>query len=356
MRHGFGICRTSCDGPRHRILHAFKSAVGVSLVLIAACAHGLEDDATTSDPFASGSAGATVGPTSGGNQAGSSTSSTSGGGAGSDGFGGSAGTSAASGGNAGTNLATGGSGGSAGTSVASGGSAGAGNAGTGGSGGDARDGGDGDVASEATPGDAAPPDADASCVAESAVAFCLRLRKNCGNTTAADNCGNTTTNNCGTCGTLQMCGGGGTSIVCGSLTTPQGGTVTSSSPGVTPEDMTKAFDGTTATKWYAGNGVKTGWIAYQFTPAATHRVTAYSISSANDVPGRDPSAWQLQGSNDGQAWTTVDTRTGEVFANRLQTNNYTCTSPGDYSHYRLNITANSGGTDLQLSELQLFGR
>ncbi|HEV3193659.1 MAG TPA: discoidin domain-containing protein, partial [Polyangiaceae bacterium] len=191
---------------------------------------------------------------------------------------------------------------------------------------------------------------------ESNAAFCLRLGKNCGDTTANDNCSNMMTVNCGMCGQLQACGGGGQSNVCGALTSPLGGAVTSSSPGVAPEDMTKAFDGNTATKWYAGNGVKTGWIAYQFMPAASHTVTSYSISSANDVPVRDPNAWQLQGSNDGQTWTMVDTRTGEMFAARFQTNKYTCTTPGAYSHYRLNVTANNGGNDLQLSELRLFGQ
>ncbi len=61
-------------------------------------------------------------------------------------------------------------------------------------------------------------------------------------------------------------------------------------------------------------------------------------------------------SNDGLTWTTVDTRTGQTFAARFQTNNYMFTNGTAYPRYRLNVTANSGGPDLQLAELQLFGQ
>jgi hypothetical protein len=135
----------------------------------------------------------------------------------------------------------------------------------------------------------------------------------------------------------------------------RGGTVTSSNPYVPPEDMTKAFDGQVATKWYAGNGVRTGWIAYDFAGATSHTVTSYAITSANDFPPRDPMNWQLDGSNDGTNWTLVDARMAQVFADRFQPNHYTCATSGAYQRYRLNVTANNGGTDLQLAELQLFG-
>jgi hypothetical protein len=135
----------------------------------------------------------------------------------------------------------------------------------------------------------------------------------------------------------------------------QGGIVTSSSPNLGPEDMTRAFDGRIATKWYTGNGVRTGWIAYQFAEGTSHTVTSYAITSANDFAVRDPMNWQLDGSNDGTNWTLVDARVGQVFTNRFQTNSYVCATSGAYQRYRLNVTANSGGTELQLAEIQLFG-
>lgn len=82
----------------------------------------------------------------------------------------------------------------------------------------------------------------------------------------------------------------------------------------------------------------------------------YAVTSANDVPGRDPTAWQFQGSSDGSTWTTLDSKSSQSFTNRYQTNFYSLTNDTAYNYYRLNITANGGGTELQLSEFQLFGQ
>ncbi|MEI7908007.1 MAG: hypothetical protein WCK77_00090 [Verrucomicrobiota bacterium] len=45
-------------------------------------------------------------------------------------------------------------------------------------------------------------------------------------------------------------------------------------------------------------------------PLASHLadITTYSIASADDVPDRDPSAWRLEGSQDGSHWTLLDER------------------------------------------------
>jgi F5/8 type C domain-containing protein len=266
--------------------------------------------------------------------------------------------------------ATGGDGGSAGTSGAmnSGGGAGSVDAsdGAAGSDGDAESGAsDGatsnDVVSDvrAERDDAATPDVGVSdgdaCVSEGNAAFCDRVGKNCGTVKGNDNCGKPIIGNCGSCPSLQTCGGGGQASVCGALTDlAQGGTVTSSNPNAPPEDMTKAFDGQSSTKWFTGTAA-TAWIAYQFAGTTTHVVTSYAITSANDVPERDPSGWIFQGSNDGVAWTTLDSRSGEVFATRFQTNGYTCANTTAYPRYRLTILANAGATSLQLAEIQLFG-
>lgn len=120
------------------------------------------------------------------------------------------------------------------------------------------------------------------------------------------------------------------------------------------EDETKAFDKNNNTKWLVYS--PTGVLQYDFAGTAAYKVTAYSVTSANDDPARDPRNWQLQGSNDGTNWTTVDTRSGITFASRFQTNTYSIANNTAYQMYRLNITANNGsGSLLQLAELQLFG-
>jgi len=112
----------------------------------------------------------------------------------------------------------------------------------------------------------------------------------------------------------------------------------------------QAFDGNTATKWCNGG------LAYlQYQLAAAKTVNQYQIISANDVPQRDPAAWQFQGSNDGSTWATLDTQSGQVFANRFQANTYTFTNTVGYLYYRLNVTATyASGYGLQLSELGLY--
>jgi hypothetical protein len=119
-----------------------------------------------------------------------------------------------------------------------------------------------------------------------------------------------------------------------------GGTVSSGQNTTGNEGADKAFDGSTSTKWYNGTGA-TDWIQYK-------------ISSANDVPARDPVSWQVLGSNDGVSWTTLDTRTGQSFAARFQTNTYNVPVTAAYEYYRLNITANGGDAGIQLSEWQIL--
>src|SRR5262249_16279452 len=98
------------------------------------------------------------------------------------------------------------------------------------------------------------------------------------------------------------------------------------------------------------NAGNTGWLAYYFGgPAKT--VIRYDITSANDVPGRDPRDWQFQGSQDGMTWTTLDTRSGETFPTRFLTRQFTFSNLSSYTRYRLNITTNNGdATGLQLAE------
>jgi alpha-L-fucosidase len=121
------------------------------------------------------------------------------------------------------------------------------------------------------------------------------------------------------------------------------------------ETAANAFDGATATKWFNGNGGTSGWLQYQFGGGAAWAVSQYRIASANDVSGRDPKNWQLQGSTNGVNWVTLDTRANQIFAARFSFNTYSLTNILAFPYYRLNITANNGdGSGLQLSEFQLF--
>jgi len=209
------------------------------------------------------------------------------------------------------------------------------------------------VAGAASAGESGAP----ACVAETPASFCKRVGKDCGSVDGTNNCGEALVGaSCGSCQGFKMCDGAGQANVCGALTDPAlGGIATASSVGSIAENGAQAFDLSSSTKWFAGDGNSTGWLAFQFAGTTSHVVHSYSITSANDVPLRDPSAWQLQGSNDGGTWTTVDQRSAQVFAARHQTNPYTCSSSTPYRWYRLLVTANSGAGELQLAELVLYG-
>ncbi|GGZ43152.1 discoidin domain-containing protein [Streptomyces bluensis] len=105
-------------------------------------------------------------------------------------------------------------------------------------------------------------------------------------------------------------------------------------------------------KWLAG--YDTAWV--DFTLACPTVITSYSLMSANDFPGRDPRNWTLHGSHDGRHWTPLDSRTGETFAGRYQTRKFSLgANTAAYRHYRLDVTRNSGATEVQLAHVHFAG-
>jgi hypothetical protein len=120
-------------------------------------------------------------------------------------------------------------------------------------------------------------------------------------------------------------------------------------------------DNNRGTKWLAfePNGT---WYQIQFNGGVQRAVNAYTISSANDAPERDPYAWTLQGSNDGSAFTTIDTRTNQDFIDRFETRLYQFNNDTQYNFYRFNFQTALGAmapnpgapNSIQLSEIELF--
>lgn len=117
------------------------------------------------------------------------------------------------------------------------------------------------------------------------------------------------------------------------------------------ENYPKLIDNNVNTKYYIARTAI--WI--QFEGARSTTVNQYTITSANDFATRDPKDWNLQASDDGRTWTTLDTRTGQTFTARFQTKTYSFTNTTPYLYYRLNITANNGADAIQFSEWELTG-
>ncbi|WP_420310350.1 GH92 family glycosyl hydrolase [Streptomyces sp. YS-B37] len=108
-------------------------------------------------------------------------------------------------------------------------------------------------------------------------------------------------------------------------------------------------DGESGTKWLTF--ASTGWVEFDLDKPA--KIVTYALTSANDFAERDPRDWTLSGSTDGKDWKTLDTRSGESFADRFQTKSYDLAEPAEYQHFRLDITKNNGASGiLQLADVQ----
>ncbi|MEU4398190.1 GH92 family glycosyl hydrolase [Micromonospora orduensis] len=122
--------------------------------------------------------------------------------------------------------------------------------------------------------------------------------------------------------------------------------VTASGENAPNEVAANLSDDDSSTKWLVFD--ETGWVTYRLAKPAT--VLRYSLTSANDAPGRDPRDFVVQGSNDGSTWTDLDRRTGQTFGGRFATKVYSFTNTTAYGYYRLSVTANSGDTLVQLAD------
>ena len=95
------------------------------------------------------------------------------------------------------------------------------------------------------------------------------------------------------------------------------------------------FDGNKGNKWFADDDACTVdkkfpiFITWSYYGAPT--VTGYSVTSANDMPGRDPKHWILYGSKDGLQYNKIDEQNG-LFWNEQR--NTTVTFKANFSGYR----------------------
>jgi hypothetical protein len=83
-------------------------------------------------------------------------------------------------------------------------------------------------------------------------------------------------------------------------------------------------------------------------------VAQYSVTAPGSSSGTDsPRDWTLEGSNDLSTWIVLDTRAGITGWSSAETRSYTLAGPVSYLSYRLRVTANQGGGNTRVRELQL---
>jgi hypothetical protein len=119
------------------------------------------------------------------------------------------------------------------------------------------------------------------------------------------------------------------------------------------EGAAQAFDDDSGTKWLTN--ATQGTLTYRFAAERRYVVSLYTLTSGDDEPARDPKSWELQASNDGTSWTTLDARSDESFAFRRQTRVFAADNHTPYAYYRLEVVANAGAPLTQLAELELLG-
>ena len=116
------------------------------------------------------------------------------------------------------------------------------------------------------------------------------------------------------------------------------------------EQLPNLFDGSYLTKWLVFR--PSSWV--QFESDNQYVVTGYTMTSGNDAASRDPINWNLQGSDDGENWTTIDERTDEDFIVRFYQRLFTFDNDVPYSHYRFNIDTVESPTIIQVADISLL--
>ncbi|MBV7529759.1 T9SS type A sorting domain-containing protein [Chitinophaga sp. sic0106] len=143
----------------------------------------------------------------------------------------------------------------------------------------------------------------------------------------------------------------GTALAQSDITDFSGGIITDKYSVTGVEGNAKITDNNIYSKYLTFNA--TTWVRYQSPVSSV--VTSYAVTSANDAVTRDPKNWTFEGSNDGTNWTVLHSATNQVFINRWQRLRYNFSNSTAYTYFRLNITANSGATIVQLAEWEIFG-
>ncbi|WP_228760005.1 ThuA domain-containing protein [Pseudactinotalea sp. HY158] len=115
------------------------------------------------------------------------------------------------------------------------------------------------------------------------------------------------------------------------------------------ETAANLTDGDENTKWLAFDDVAT--VTYELVEPAV--ITEYAMVSANDFPGRDPGAWTVRGSTDGESWTDLDTRSDD-FSQRFLRKSYEIDNSTEYQYFQLEVRENGGESATQLADWLLF--
>lgn len=120
------------------------------------------------------------------------------------------------------------------------------------------------------------------------------------------------------------------------------------------EPPSQAHDGLPSTNWTT-DGPTAAWLRYQMYGPLV--VVRYSVHRRDDIPGRNPSAWTFEASQEGTAWSVLDTQSNVTWPMVGETKVFELDNEDPFTYYRLNITANSGESQyVSVNELALTAK
>ncbi|MGL5017490.1 MAG: glycosyl hydrolase family 95 catalytic domain-containing protein, partial [Luteolibacter sp.] len=113
-----------------------------------------------------------------------------------------------------------------------------------------------------------------------------------------------------------------------------------------------SFDENPATKWCVNQ--PGDLVSWQIELPEPRSVTGYFLTSADDVPERDPQSWIFQGSLDGKTWVDLDRHDQrQPFEKRKQTKEFKVGKPEAFRFYRFHFIPTAGS--FQVAEIKLVG-
>ncbi len=84
-------------------------------------------------------------------------------------------------------------------------------------------------------------------------------------------------------------------------------------------------------------------------------VVAMEFVTANDAPERDPTNYEIFGSNDGTNFTSITTGTIPCVSTRFFSRTFSFSNTNSYTSYRVNFTGTCGASSInQIADVQLF--
>jgi alpha-L-fucosidase 2 len=142
--------------------------------------------------------------------------------------------------------------------------------------------------------------------------------------------------------TLETASGGSPRLVCAS----------GHAPDREENGLAATMDGNPDTKWCVIHEGKP--LIWQIDLPQQRVVAGYSLTSADDMPLRDPRTWRLDGSDDGQLWTPLDWHDNEPpFASRHEKRRFAFANQRGYRHYRIVFKPATDATHCQVAEIAL---